>query len=213
MSDEDHAEEQEMEAEALSAIFEDHFKRTGSVWKIELYPNIAHEEVNHVGCQVIVTLPPDYPAVLPQLSVQVLKGLASAEHGHLLQSLAVAEAQANEGVPSIFAVCERLREWLVENNVKGLDDQSMHAQMLRKQQQQSRQSEVRVACSVFALRYGTISVGTQLTIRGHVVYLWWSLFELVREKFDRSRSGWLCICCRRGCRQGNFVAASIGRIG
>ena len=39
---------------------------------------------------------------------------------------------ANEGMPALFAVCEVVREWLADNNVKGLDDASMHAQMMRK---------------------------------------------------------------------------------
>jgi hypothetical protein len=143
-SDDGHAEEQEMEAEALEAIFASHFNRSATnEWIIDLYPNIADGEVNYVGCQLIATLPPEYPTELPQLKVRVLQGLAEDEHGQLLQVLADEEAQVNEGVPSIFAVCERLRDWLVENNVKGLDDQSMHAQMLRKQQLQSKQSVVR----------------------------------------------------------------------
>jgi hypothetical protein len=144
MSTDGHAEEQEMEAEALEAIFASHFMRSAAnEWTIDLYPNIADGEVNYVGCQLIATLPSEYPTELPQFSVRVLQGLAEDEHGKLLQALADDEAQANEGVPNIFAVCERLREWLVENNVKGLDDQSMHAQMLRKKQLQSKQSEVR----------------------------------------------------------------------
>lgn len=142
-SDMDHAEEQEMEAEALAAIFDTHFTQTDSnVWTIDLYPSLAGDEVNYVGCRLVATLPPGYPTALPELHVHVLQGLASDEHGQLLQTLAEDEAQANEGVPSIFAVCERLREWLVENNVKGLDDQSMHAQMLRKQLRQSKEKEV-----------------------------------------------------------------------
>ena len=35
-------------------------------------------------------------------------------------------------MPAIFAVCEAVREWLADNNVKGLDDASMYAQMMRK---------------------------------------------------------------------------------
>jgi hypothetical protein len=149
MSDDGHGEEQEMEAEALEAIFASNFKRTTkNEWTIDLYPNIADGEVNHVGCQLIVVLPSDYPTALPRLNVRVLQGLAQDEHCQLLQALADEEAQVNEGLPSIFAVCERLREWLVENNVKGLDDQSMHAQMLRKQLQQSKQSEVGLVLTV-----------------------------------------------------------------
>jgi hypothetical protein len=36
--------------------------------------------------------------------------------------MAKEEAEANLGLPSIFAVCELLREWSAENNAKGMDD-------------------------------------------------------------------------------------------
>ncbi len=36
-------------------------------------------------------------------------------------------------MPAIYAVCEAIRSWLGDNNEKGLDDVSMHAQMMRKQ--------------------------------------------------------------------------------
>ena len=143
MSD-DHAEEQEMEAEALAAIFDTHFHASNAyphtVWTIELYPHVGDDEPNFVACRLIVTVPHDYPnAALPSLKVELIQGLATDEHLPLLQNLANDEALSNEGTPCVFAVCERLRDWLVDNNVKGLDDQSMHAQMLRKQQQQQQQ--------------------------------------------------------------------------
>ncbi len=43
------------------------------------------------------------------------------------------ELEAYMGMPAIYAVCEAIRTWLGDNNVKGLDDVSMHAQMMRKQ--------------------------------------------------------------------------------
>ena len=46
-------------------------------------------------------------------------------------------------MPAIYAVCEVIREWLVDNNVKGLDDESMHAQMMRRAKEAER-SEVRL---------------------------------------------------------------------
>jgi RWD domain len=164
-SDMDHAEEQEMEAEALAAIFDSHFTRTASnMWTIDLYPSLAGDEVNFVGCRLVATLPHGYPTALPELHVHVLQGLASDEHGQLLQALAEEEAQANVGVPSIFAVCERLREWLVENNVKGLDDQSMHAQMLRKQLQQSKGKEVSCCFARLLEAAPTLSMSSLCTL-------------------------------------------------
>ena len=134
----DHAEEQEMEAEALQAIFDTHFTiLEPQKWQIEIYPEMTADpdelhQLNHVGVHLIAELPSDYPEVLPKLDCQIVKGLVE-EHRQELLTLAQEEAAANEGVPSIFAIAERLREWLAENNQKGLDDLSMHAQMLRKQ--------------------------------------------------------------------------------
>lgn len=141
MSD-DHDEEQAMEAEALEAIFETHFSiKDDGHWTVDIYPEQAGDQVeldqlNHVGCRLVVTLPATYPEVAPQLQLDILKGLTPDEHGVLLQQMAVDEAEANLGVPCIFAVAEVLREWLAAHNQKGLDDQSMHAQMMRKKKQQ-----------------------------------------------------------------------------
>lgn len=141
-------EEQEMEAEAMAAIFDSQFSVLGpGRWSVDVFPENSSDggdsdgAVNHVGCQLLVRLPATYPEEeFPDLDIVVLKGLAE-EQRLILKELAAAEAQANMGVPSIFAVTERLREWLLENNVKGLDDVSMHAQMMRKQQQQQRQAD------------------------------------------------------------------------
>lgn len=145
----DHAEEQEMEAEALQAIFDTHFTILElQRWQIAIYPEMTsdideHEQLNHVGVHLIAELPSDYPEVLPKLDCQIIKGLVD-DHRQELLSLATEEAQANQGVPSIFAIAERLREWLAENNQKGLDDLSMHAQMLRKQQAKEKEVSRRV---------------------------------------------------------------------
>lgn len=57
--------------------------------------------------------------------------------------MAQQEAKNNEGMPAIYAIAEVLREWLSDNNQPGLDDASMHAQMIRKQKDQAKQKEVR----------------------------------------------------------------------
>lgn len=143
----DQQEEQEMEAEALTAIFEDFFEIIeGSsqpfVWKVTLWPEATNEDAeNHVGVSLQFTLPPQYPdGALPDCEVSILKGLTQ-DHAGVLLGLAKEEAEANEGVPSIFAICERVREWLVENNQKGHDDVSMHAQMLRRDAEAKKKKE------------------------------------------------------------------------
>jgi len=137
----DHVEEQEMEAEALTAIFDTAFEVTKSdqpfEWSVSLYPIDTHDEVerdevNHVACKLKVEVPSDYPDALPVMDVEILKGL-SEEHREKILTIANEEAEAYMGMPAVYAVCEAIRTWLGDNNVKGLDDISMHAQMMRKQ--------------------------------------------------------------------------------
>jgi hypothetical protein len=132
-------EEQEMEAEALGAIYENLFvveSTNPNKWSVTLYPIDCHdpdenEQVNHVGCKLIVTLPDTYPEIIPELDLEIMKGLAKEQKDTIL-ALALEECENNLGMPAIYAVCEVIRSWLVDNNVKGLDDESMHAQMMRR---------------------------------------------------------------------------------
>jgi len=135
----EHIEDQELEAEALAAIFDTSFEIISSSpnhWKIALYPIDTLDpdeclQVNHVGCNLIVKLPDDYPEIVPDLDVEIIRGLGPEQKETLL-NLAIEEAEQFVGMPAMYSVCEKLREWLGDNNEKGLDDQSMHAQMLRK---------------------------------------------------------------------------------
>ncbi len=153
----DQQEEQEMEAEALAAIFDTAFEIRSSeqpfVWAVKLVPvdcgGDADEEeaANHVMVKLVANIPLEYPeTTLPQLDLEIIKGLSQDNKNELLQ-LANDEAGANAGMPAIFAVCEAVRAWLADNNVKGLDDASMHAQMMRKAKEAERR-EVRVAATL-----------------------------------------------------------------
>lgn len=130
-----------MEAEALEAIFAEAFHVVNSEqpfkWSVKLLPvdcagdEEAEEEQNHVGIKLMATIPLGYPEQQPELNVEIVKGL-SEEHRSKLLDMAREESTNNEGMPAIYSICEILREWLVDNNVKGLDDASMHAQMMRR---------------------------------------------------------------------------------
>lgn len=159
----DHIEEQEMEAEALSAIFDTAFTIRSStqpfIWSIKLVPvdcgddEDESEVTNHVMVNLVATIPPTYPeSALPQLDIEVIKGLSPDNKNEILE-IANNEAQANEGMAAIFAVCEAVREWLADNNVKGLDDASMHAQMMRKAKEAERREvrEEHVLCKLILL--------------------------------------------------------------
>jgi len=64
--------------------------------------------------------------------------LAEEQRQEILD-LAIAEAEANAGMPAVFAVCEAIRTWLADNNVKGQDDGSMYAQMMRRAKEAERE--------------------------------------------------------------------------
>jgi len=143
----DQIEEQEMEAEALAAIFDSAFEVISSTppmqWSVKLRPvdcegdEEADEAENHVAVMLNITVPESYPEVLPNLDIVVLKGLAETQRHQILER-AEEEAENYMGMPAIYAVCEVIREWLVDNNVKGLDDESMHAQMMRRAKETER---------------------------------------------------------------------------
>eukprot|EP00563_Minutocellus_polymorphus_P004393 CAMPEP_0181042974 /NCGR_PEP_ID=MMETSP1070-20121207/12448_1 /TAXON_ID=265543 /ORGANISM="Minutocellus polymorphus, Strain NH13" /LENGTH=310 /DNA_ID=CAMNT_0023121247 /DNA_START=222 /DNA_END=1154 /DNA_ORIENTATION=- len=144
----EHCEEQEMEAEALEAIWGMEFEMLNDSqpfkWSVKLMPvdcggdEEEEEKQNHVVIKLIATIPLDYPeASVPELDVEVIKGLAGDQVKDL-KAVANEEAEANAGMPAIFAVCEAVRAWLAENNVKGLDDGSMHAQMMRKMKEKEK---------------------------------------------------------------------------
>mmetsp|Transcript_13399 Transcript_13399/g.19746 ORF Transcript_13399/g.19746 Transcript_13399/m.19746 type:complete len:295 (+) Transcript_13399:127-1011(+) len=147
----DHCEEQEMEAEALAAIFDNAFEIIDEVqpfkWSIKLLPvdcagdEIEEEARNHVGIKLIATIPEEYPESLPQLDVEIIKGLTD-DHRQKLVTMAIEESRNNEGMPAIFAICEALREWLLDNNAKGLDDASMHATFFRKVKEEEQKKKL-----------------------------------------------------------------------
>ena len=152
----DHREEQEMEAEALEAIFDTAYENRSSdqpfIWAVKLVPvdcggdEEEEEAANHVMVNIVATIPLDYPEEsLPELDLEIVKGLSLDNKKELLQ-LANEEAEQNEGMPAIFAVCEAVRTWLADNNVKGLDDASMHAQMMRKAKEVERQKVSCLGC-------------------------------------------------------------------
>jgi RWD domain len=199
----DHAEEQEMEAEAMAAIFDSHFDvLEPTKWSVTIYPESGDpselDTLNHVGCKLLVNLPETYPEVCPELDIEIVKGLAEEQRLELKQ-LADEEATANQGVPSVFAVTERLREWLIVNNVKGLDDVSMHAQMMRKKLQ-AEKSQVRYvsAAVVFNL------VGLQASLRSKIPRSL-DIQQCARVR-DSNRERYLhCLCCVHVSRVGTVL--------
>jgi len=137
----DHLEEQEMEAEALTAIFDSAFEIISDTppfkWSVKLLPidcggdEEEEEKVNHVAVKLMATIPELYPDEKADLDIEIIKGLAEPQRQTILE-IANNEAESNLGMAAIFTICEAVREWLSENNEKGQEDESMYAQMMRK---------------------------------------------------------------------------------
>ena len=80
----DHLEEQEMEAEALSAIFDTAFEIRSAeqpfVWSVKLVPvdcggdEDEEEAANHVMVNLVATIPLNYPEEsLPDMDLEIVK--------------------------------------------------------------------------------------------------------------------------------------------
>ncbi len=132
MSDE---EERADELEVLQSIYADEFSWISEPSNFAIIlapPNDGDEEV-HVQASLQVKYPDDYPSSsIPEFELNALKGLSKKQIDEM-HSLAISSSEEQQGMPSVFSVCEALKEWLLDNNVPGQDD-SMYAQMLRREQ-------------------------------------------------------------------------------
>jgi len=139
---EQYQEEQEMEQEALAAIFMDDFVALNEEqpykWSIMLEPIQDDPDANHVGLKLIVDIPLTYPEEHPELNIEITKGLAEDQIEEIF-NVAKEEVDANEGMPCLFSVCEAVRGWLLDNNKEF--DGSMYAQMMRKQDAMKKSNE------------------------------------------------------------------------
>lgn len=132
----ENSEVQAEEIEALEAIYPDEFESISSVepysYKVHLVPNPGQDD-NHVAIDLVCNIPPEYPSEVPDINVEIKKGLGS-KHKEELMELINATALENLGMPSIYTIAEVVREWLIDNNVAGQDG-SMYADMMRRMQQ------------------------------------------------------------------------------
>ena len=85
-----------------------------------------------VSVELVTQIPAACPSELPDLSIARSKGLNPQQLEEVL-NLARKTAEENLGMPSIFVVCEAIREWCQDNNLPGQDG-SMYAQMMRRTQ-------------------------------------------------------------------------------
>ena len=134
----DHAQEQEMELQAMEAIYADDYKKLDentaggtATFEVTLVPEAgAGEDVNHVCVAMRVAYTATYPEAPPELSLRAIrKGELTDEMIADFEKL-LREAAASEellGTPMVYGLGEKVKEWLVEHNKPELD---MHSQMM-----------------------------------------------------------------------------------
>lgn len=124
-------EEQELEIEALTSLFEEgkEFERiSGTEFKLVLVPHPTGDEENHVGVTLHVTYTPEYPETAPEWELEDVKGLPD-EKQNVLKGKVEDSINSSLGMAMIYQVTEDIKEYLLDNNVKEL---SMHEQMMQR---------------------------------------------------------------------------------
>jgi len=124
-------EEQELEVEALTSIFEEgkEFIRVSPTeFKLKLLPNPAGEGENHVSVTLHVTYTSEYPEIAPDWELEDVK--LPDEKLEELKAKITETIESSLGMAMIYTVAEATQDYLKENNEKEL---SMHEQMMKRQ--------------------------------------------------------------------------------
>eukprot|EP00696_Hemimastix_kukwesjijk_P016986 gnl/Hemi2/5546_TR1906_c0_g1_i1.p1 gnl/Hemi2/5546_TR1906_c0_g1~~gnl/Hemi2/5546_TR1906_c0_g1_i1.p1 ORF type:complete len:299 (-),score=145.98 gnl/Hemi2/5546_TR1906_c0_g1_i1:150-935(-) len=136
--------DQKDEVEALVAIYMQDFiviePPPRFTFHVHLFPEADGSE-QHVGAQMNVTLPSDYPASLPQVCLHPLKAMTKEEVGHI-QTQINTMAPDYLGQPMIFSLAQAIKDYLLAINEKRF---STKAQMERTRMLEEQARTERVA--------------------------------------------------------------------
>jgi len=121
-------EEQELELEALTSIFEEGKELeqiSDTEFKLKFKPFPQDEEVNHIGVTLHITYTDEYPDTAPEweLEDQIMSDPKLEE----LKAKVQEAMDESLGMAMVYTVGEVIQDWLKENNVKQL---SMHEEMM-----------------------------------------------------------------------------------
>lgn len=113
----------DVEIEALKAIYIhelevscDESKRSTLV-KVSLHPATAdNAEEQYVRLDLVLTIPPEYPDVLPDITIRNPRGLSDEKISKIQEDLQDT-AQENVGSPMLYQLIEVAKEHLTEENV------------------------------------------------------------------------------------------------
>lgn len=127
-------EEQELELEALTSIFEEG-KEFGQIspteFVLKLKPDPTDETENHVSLSIHITYTPEYPDTAPEWELQDIVGLPDEKQDDLKGKIDEA-IESSLGMAMVYTIAEMCQDFLKENNVKAL---SMHEEMLKREKE------------------------------------------------------------------------------
>jgi len=133
----DYEEEQQMELQAVQAIYMDDYKELegdGTAFELTLVPETGGDN-NHVSLTLSVEYTATYPETPPILSCRAVRGLTD-EQATECEAMLKEAAASDEmlGNAMVYMLAERAQEWLAERNVP--ETQDMHSEMLARLQVQ-----------------------------------------------------------------------------
>jgi len=124
-----HKEDQELELEALEAIFENELEKISDTeFKLKFKPFPQDEEENFVGASLKITYTDDYPDSAPDWDLEDIVGLPD-EKIEDLKSKVEEAIESSLGAAMVYNLAETMMDWLKDNNVKSL---SMHEEMMKR---------------------------------------------------------------------------------
>ena len=133
----DYKEEQEMEMEALEAMFCDEYSVIDDKsFSITLVPvQGGGEAENHVCVQFVCTYTETYPDVAPNFELKIVKGLKEKQLPDL-ETVVNSCVEENIGMPMIYTIADSIVEWLLNNN-RPATDGSIHSEMMERERQKA----------------------------------------------------------------------------
>lgn len=126
-----HREDQELEVEALTAIFTEgkEFVRVSDTeFLLKLLPDSSEETVNHVRATLRIKYTDEYPDEAPDWSLEEMDSLPD-EKQEKLKAVIEEVVMSSIGMAMVYSMAEACQEYLKENNTKTL---SMHEEMLKR---------------------------------------------------------------------------------
>ena len=130
----DHGEEQDMELQALEAIYMEDFTREAGAsppsFELSLVPETGGED-SHVSLALKVTYTALYPEEAPELSCRPLRGF-TPDQTAVCEALLREAAASDEllGQAMVYMLAEKAQEWMAERNVP--ENRDMHTEMMKR---------------------------------------------------------------------------------